>query len=134
MRIINNKFLRSGMVIGGALLLSFMILFSPKPTSCNAQTASSEIPYGGQRVYTMTCTCSGNLLVYIYDYRTKSILSLIYQEGASVLYRNFNIYGATYLLGTYSAGGGSCQIYVGEDCVTLNSSGQMGSQPGTGTS
>lgn len=131
---INKKIFVSGLILIAALTLASAIAIFGKPNFSSAQTSGGEIPYGGQRVYTMTCTCSGNLLVYIYDYRTKSILSLIYQEGASVLYRNFNIYGATYLLGTYSSGGGSCQIYVGEDCVTLNSSGQMGSQPGTGTS
>ncbi|MEK7640546.1 MAG: hypothetical protein AAB389_00930 [Patescibacteria group bacterium] len=111
-------------IIGLAAIASFAI----------AQSASSETPYGGQRVYTLTCTCSGNALVYIFDYRTNSILSLVYQEGASILYSNYNVYGATYLLGTYSSGGASCKMYVGEDCVDINSSGQMGSQPGTGTS
>ncbi len=134
MKFLTNKYLRSLAVLGSAVLGSLILLAAPKPSSCNAQAASSEIPYGGQRVYTMTCTCSGNALVYIYDYRTKSIIELIYQEGASILYRNFNIYGATYLLGTYRTGGGTCKIYVGEDCVDLNSTGTMGSAPGTGTS
>lgn len=117
------------------MAVSLMIIFFPGHDylSALAQTASSEIPYGGMRSYTLTCTCSGNSLLYIMDYRTNSILTLIYQAGASILYSNYNIYG-TYLLGTYSSTANSCKVYVGEDCVDISSEGQMGSQPGTGTS
>ena len=119
-----KRFILPSVIIGLAAITSFAI----------AQTSSSETPYGGQRVYTLTCDCSGNALVYLMDYRTNSILSLVYQPGSSILYSNYNVYGATYLLGSYRSGGASCKIYVGEDCVDINSSGQMGSQPGTGTS
>ena len=115
-----------------ALLMSIF----PKPDlgRALAQSGRSETPYGGQRVYTLTCDCSGNALLYILDYRTNSVLTLLYQEGASVLYQYYNVYSSTYLLGTYSSTGNTCQIYVGEDCVVISNEGQLGSQPGTGTS
>jgi len=95
---------------------------------------TGETPYGGMRSFTLTCTCTGNSLLYIMDYRTNMLLMLLYQPGASKLYSYYDIYGR-YLLGTYSsAAGNSCQIYVGEDCVEIFNNGQMGNMPGTGTS
>ena len=122
-------------IAGLGSVIAAAVIFLPRYDFLQAlaQTASSETPYGGMRSYTLTCTCSGNSLLYIMDYRTNNILSLIYQPGASILYSYYNTYG-TYLLGSYSAAGSSCQIYVGEDCTEISNEGQMGSQPGTGTS
>lgn len=121
-------------IIGlGAVIAGAMVLLPPHDYSRALAQSSSETPYGGMRSYTLTCTCSGNSLLYIMDYRTNTILSLIYQPGASILYSYYNTYG-TYLLGTYSAAGSTCQIYVGEDCTEISNEGQLGSQPGTGTS
>ncbi len=130
------KILQATSIVGLGLAIASAMVFLPKHdfSRALAQTTGSETPYGGQRVYTLTCDCSGNSLLYIFDYRTNSILTLLYQEGASILYNYYNVYTSTYLLGTYSSSGNSCKIYVGEDCVDISSEGQLGSQPGTGTS
>ncbi|MDO8467119.1 MAG: hypothetical protein Q7S83_03190 [bacterium] len=130
------KIFQATSIVGLGVALAMAMVFLPMHdfSRALAQTASSETPYGGQRVYTLTCDCSGNALLYIMDYRTNTILTLLYQEGASILYSYYNVYTSTYLLGTYSSTGNSCKIYVGEDCVDISNEGQLGSQPGTGTS
>lgn len=131
----SRKITESLVIISCAALMASALLFLTvfQSHSVKAQATTGEIPYGGQRVYTLTCDCSGNLLLYIYDYRTKSLLTLLYQYGASILYSYYNVYG-TYLLGTYTSSGNTCQIYVGEGCVVISSQGQLGNRPGTGTS
>lgn len=89
--------------------------------------------FGGMKIMTFSCTCTGNQLIYIQNYATGSggMLALIY-DGSARLFSNNNIYG-TYLLGSYSSGG-QCEYYVGEDCVEMDSDGSFDSNPGTGTS
>lgn len=93
----------------------------------------AETPFGGMHVLAIQCTCGQNTLHYILDYRTNNLLALIYQPGSSILYSNYNLYG-TYELGTYGQVTQSCQIEAGEDCVELQSDGDLGHSPGTGTS
>src|SRR3990172_7768667 len=105
------KILQAISIVGLGLVVAVAVTFLPPHDYLRALAqTSSEIPYGGMRSYTLTCTCSGNSLLYIMDYRTNSILTLIYQAGASILYSNYNIYG-TYLLGTYSSTANSCKVY-----------------------
>lgn len=87
--------------------------------------------FGGMKTMTFMCTCTGNQLIYINNYAGGGTLALVY-DGSARLFQNNNIYG-TYLLGSYSSGG-SCQYYVGEDCVDMDSDGSFDSNPGTGTS
>ncbi len=94
--------------------------------------ASGGRYFGGMKMYSFSCTCTGNTLMYIQDYASRGVLALIYQPGQSRIFANNNVYGS-YLLGSYSPGG-SCQYYVGEDCVEMNSDGTMNSNPGTATS
>ncbi len=86
--------------------------------------------FGGMHTVSLTCTCSGNTLMYINNYAGGS-LALIY-DGSGRLYANNNIYG-TYLLGSYSPGG-QCQMIAYPDCITIQSDGKFDSNPGTGTS
>lgn len=88
--------------------------------------------FGGMKTGTFMCTCSGNQLIYINNYAGGGMLTLLY-DGSARLFANNNIYG-TYLLGSYSSGGGQCTYYVGEDCVEMSSDGKFDSNPGTGTS
>ena len=105
---------------------------SENPTKTLAQ--SSEIPFGGMHTIFIQCTCSGaNQLHYIFDYASNSLLGLVYQPGASILYMNFNVYG-TFQKGSYAPGSGQCQIITGPSCSTIKSDGQYGNMPGTGTS
>lgn len=135
----DQKIKKTGLQVGATLLvfLAMFLLPIPKPLPARAigpiSSLSGEIPYGGIHSVTIVCTCSANMLLYLVDYKTNQLLQLIYQPGASVLFERFSIYGR-YLLGSYVPGAGQCKIYVGEDCIDLNSDGQMGSQPGTGTS
>ena len=87
--------------------------------------------FGGMKVMSLVCTCSGNQLIYINDYTGGGSLALIY-DGSARLYSNSNIYG-TYLLGSYSSGG-ECQMIAYPDCYTITSDGSFDSNPGTGTS
>ena len=103
-----------------------------EPVEGNAQTVTGETPYGGQEFYWILCTCTGNTWHFIFDYTESMPLPLIYQEGLSELYLNFNPFG-TYLLGTYMEGGGTCEIIVGNSCAEIPSEGMMGMLPGTGT-
>lgn len=114
-----------GIAVGTALLavLSFRVYVTH---------AAGGRYFGGMKLYTFTCTCTGNTLLYIQDYASHGTLALIYQEGSSKLFAHNNAYG-TYLLGSYSQGG-QCEYYVAEDCVEMNSDGEMDSNPGTGTS
>jgi hypothetical protein len=56
----------------------------------------------------------------ISDVRGSSI-SLIYQPGASTLYKNYNVFGTNQnVLGTYT-GGGTCLVINGPECNTQGS-------------
>lgn len=119
-----------------AILFFFgaFLLPVPHPRTANALGFSAEIPYGGSNTFLAECTCSvPNTWQFIYDYKTLRPLFLIYQPGASVLFEYFDIFG-TFFLGSYQPGGGTCKMYVGEDCIDVYKDGLMGSQPGTGTS
>ncbi len=121
----------------GVTLLVFSILLSApaawKNSQALAQGAGAETPYGGLNLFQIDCTCTGNTIIYINDAASSGVLGLIYQEGSSKLFSNNNIFGE-YLLGSYMKNSGQCEIEVGPDCVQLNSDGEMGSAPGTGTS
>lgn len=92
-----------------------------------------ETPFGGLNTFRFICTCSGDVNLYVMDYRTNQLLVLLYSPGRSTLYLNYNVFGQ-YLLGTYGQTSGQCQYIVGEECETQQSDGQLGTQPGTGTS
>lgn len=88
--------------------------------------------FGGMKTMTLTCTCSGNTLIYINDYAGGGSLALLY-NGSGRLFSNNNIYG-TYLLGSYSSGGGECKMIAYPECYSVSSDGSFDSNPGTGTS
>ncbi len=87
--------------------------------------------FGGMRTSALSCTCSGNMLIYINTYGNGGgVLALTY-DGSGRLFSNNNIYG-TYLLGSYTPGG-NC-LMTGDPCTTVTSDGRFDSMPGTGTS
>lgn len=106
---------------------------NPDKASLAFGGGGAETPFGGMHIIAIQCTCGQNTLHYILDYRTNNLLALIYQPGSSILYSNYNLYGL-YELGTYGPVTQSCQIEAGEDCVELQSDGDLGHTPGTGTS
>jgi hypothetical protein len=120
-----------------ALLIGVLSLIPVKPQNqARAQIGggvTGSTPYGGQRFVTITCDCSGNFWILLLDYKTPSILALLYQPGISKLYEYYNVWFATYLLGTYQSGG-TCQIVIGTGCAEITSQGMLDSSPGTGTS
>lgn len=120
-----NKFKKIFSILGVTIALLAMLSFRVSFSNASGRY------FGGMRVFSLTCTCSGNTLVYINDYASGGELALTY-DGSGRLYSNNNIYG-TYLMGSYSPGG-NCQMYVGEDCIEINSDGSFDSSPGTGTS
>lgn len=87
--------------------------------------------FGGMRTAMLSCTCSGNMVIYVNNYASGGQLALVY-DGSGRLFANNNIFG-TYLLGSYSPGG-SCRIGVEPYCEDVNVDGRFDSNPGTGTS
>lgn len=91
-------------------------------------------PFGGIITGTLTCTCSGNLLVYVFDYRTFRVLSLVVSPPFSKLYNYSNFSPRIFSLGSYSRGPQCMVTVTGSDCETIHSDGAINSLPGAGTS
>jgi hypothetical protein len=98
-----------------------------------AQSNGDELPFGGEFLVDIPCTCSIEDLNYILDYVDDSVLALLYTPGESVLYLNYDIYGVSQL-GTYTPSANDCQIEAGTDCISITPDGGYGMLPGTGTS
>jgi len=123
---LKNLFVALPIVGVGVVSMLFIIERTP-----SAQSA--VLPYyGGMRTAVIPCACSGNSAIILLDYSTNAPLTLVYQEGVSKLFLNQNIYG-TYLLGSYTPGGGSCWM-AGSPCWMYPTDGIMDSAPGAGTS
>lgn len=85
--------------------------------AATAEKASSGIlNFGGVSTSMVTCTCSGNLLIYVQDVRGP-VLPLIYQPGATILYKMYQPRSGVNMLGQF-IGGGVCMVYAGTGCVT----------------
>ena len=125
----------SGLGIAAGLIGGAALLGGGGDEATGAATTAANTPFGGTVLSTVVCTCTANTLVYVQDLRTSSMLSLIYQPGATTLYEYYNVFssGAS-ILGTYTPGAGQCQIYSGNSCTSLSSTGMMNSTPGVGTS
>lgn len=107
-----------------AVILSAGIFIFVMPISLIKKAHASGLPFGGLKTGTLTCTCSGNTLLYINDYKSGGSLSLVYQAGGSKLYSNNNVMGQ-YLLGEYQPGSGECLMESGPDCTTISSDGLL---------
>jgi hypothetical protein len=79
-------------------------------------SASTILPFGGLVTSMTTCTCSFNLLLYVKDVRG-TVLPLMYQPGATILYKMYTPTSGVNVLGKYTTGG-QCLIYVGTSCST----------------
>ena len=62
------------------------------------------------------CACSGNILLYVQDVRGW-VSPLMYQPGATILYRWYQPRAGVWGLGNY-VGGGVCLVYAVTGCVT----------------
>ena len=102
----------------------------------NKADATGGISYGGLKTLTLPCTCSGNAVIYLLDFKTKLPLVLLYQPGVSWLYQWYNIFG-TYMLGTYTVPVSQCWIQTGTTCTLIPTIIMLGGKiiggPGTGT-
>lgn len=88
--------------------------------------------FGGMRTAYLTCTCSGNTLIYVNNYVSGGgSLALVY-DGSAKLYSHNSIFG-TYLLGSYTSGG-ICRVGQEPYCDDMDVDGSFDSNPGTGTS
>ncbi len=70
--------------------------------------------FGGRITSMTSCTCSFNLLLYVQDVRGQT-LPLMYQPGATVLYKMYQPTTGVNVLGQYTSGG-QCLIYAGTSC------------------
>lgn len=120
-----------------AIITTIFVNFSSNSPEVQAQGGGGgggETPFGGMRMFNINCTCdSPNQLLYIQDYKSNQMLKLVYKPGSSKIYDHQNPTGATYLLGSYTSNA-QCRLRVGKYCISLSPDGQLGSQPGTGTS
>lgn len=116
-----------------AVALPMLPVHAQVDLSGTSAPVTAETPFAGIQLYTMTCTCSGNVLIVLYDYYSMMPLALVYQPGVSVLYSYFNIWGK-YYLGSYQRGMGSCKMVTPVGCPDIYTNGMMGFLPGTGTS
>lgn len=127
-----KNFIKKTIVVS---LLSIFIVGLGFVGQVNAQIGAT---FGGRKIITIPCTCSGNALIYVNDFRTHLILPLLYQPGLSKLFLWYNVFG-THLLGTYTVPLSQCLIYSGTGCIVIPAFGMLGgpltgSGPGTGTS
>jgi hypothetical protein len=73
------------------------------------------LEFGGRVNRVTECTCSNSVMLDIADVRGQT-LSLLFQNGVSKLYSNFNVHGTGQnVLGNYTSGG-ACMVYHGEEC------------------
>lgn len=87
--------------------------------------------YGGNLLSTLECPCSANILMYIYDYKSNSVLPLVYQPGASKLLAGSPT--GFYQLGSYLPLG-YCLMPCTSCCYEVPSKGTAGAgMPGYGT-
>ncbi len=77
-------------------------------------SASGLFNFGGKTVSMTTCSCSFNLLLYVLDPRGATT-PLIYQPGATILYKMYTPTVGVNVLGQYTTGG-QCLVYVGTGC------------------
>lgn len=94
----------SGAALGGAGALG------------GAFGGGAALNFGGMINRVTYCTCSNSILLDINDVRG-SMVSVLYSNGGSTLYSNYNVYTpGVNVVGDYTSGGGSCLVYHGEDC------------------
>ena len=75
-------------------------------------------PFGGRIIFSMPCTCGYGTLVVLGPPRGGMY---IYYPGSSTLYRNYNIFHSGPAgLGMANPTTGTCLIYAGTTCFTIN--------------
>lgn len=79
-------------------------------------SSAAITPFGGFVTAMTYCTCSFNILLYVKDPRGP-VLPLMYQPGATILYKMYTPTSGVNVLGRYTTGG-QCLIYVGTGCST----------------
>lgn len=113
------KFLKITKFDVGVVLFAFVFFFlSALPTTARAGAPIGDY-FGGIVGYSQICSCSGMVLLYIYDYATKSPTQTMYIPGISRLDAYFNVWssGQSTIGGVYWSGM-VCEIYTGEECDT----------------
>lgn len=76
--------------------------------------------FGGKIIATIPCTCSGQTLVTVDDYATKSAVVMLYNPAISKLNMNFNIWSVgVYVIGGLLPVGGVCSVYAGTGCTVV---------------
>ncbi|MEN9912654.1 MAG: hypothetical protein RLY66_62 [Candidatus Parcubacteria bacterium] len=90
----------------------------------------TAMAFGGQVTRVTQCTCGNSSMLDITE-ATGQNISLVFQPGVSILYREANINGiGQNVLGNYTAGG-ACLVYHGEDCTAEGSPGGTITEVGT---
>ncbi len=118
------------------LVLPLSLAFAQTSGVSGGAGMASETSFGGLMMFSLMCSCSndGSSINFLDDYKTNSMLKLLYKPGQSIIFSNNNITQMmTYELGSYSQGG-TCSVRVGQYCVDISADGTYGKQPGTGTS
>lgn len=114
--------------------VAFFVSRSPNVVMAGLGCTGEEC-YGGRNYFTLVCTCNddGSDMLFLFDYKTKQVLKLLYIPGESKLFLDYFVFG-TYLLGSYQRSGDICSVGYDPYCADIEADGVLGSAPGSGTS
>lgn len=94
-----------------------------------AAATTGLIPFGGNVMWTIPCTCSGNVLVYV---GPPNFGSFMYQPtipgipaGTDVFMNYLPMKVGSYVLGLAEPAPMTCLVYAGVSCVTAGAGGMM---------
>ncbi len=77
--------------------------------------------FGGTITQSIYCSCNstGDTMITVDDYATGQSVTMFYTPGQSRLNMNYNVWSVgAYVIGGFNNGGGECEVYAGEDCVS----------------
>ncbi len=80
---------------------------------------SQNLYFGGYITRSIVCTCSVSTYLEVYDKATQSTMKMLYTPPTSSLKEYRNVWTTNVnVIGGLQQGGGDCEVYYGEDCVT----------------
>ena len=86
--------------------------------------AAIGVPFGGQVIFPIYCTCSGNWMVGMRPFGPTYVVLLTHYLGAQAfLYHNAPFPISSYMLGTYIPGAGHCLFYIVFGCIDVPAEG-----------
>lgn len=114
--------------------LGFVTATAPTPQATPPLDFTYQgTPFGGMIDQVIVCTCTMNYLLKIRDAASKSLKSILYTPGKSMLFAHYMIGERRWILGTYSPSP-PCEVLKGDKCVPELTDGEINRAPGAGVS